>query len=99
MDTYFTTSFPVLLKNLSAQCGNFHIQPNNRTVRLGKILGKLVVRYVPAKDSSNDVYVVFLCCCFFYDFLYSICCGYSFELHRQVDAIRMGPTTFVCIKK
>ena len=25
------------------------------------------------------------------DFLYeSICCGYSFELHRQVDAIQMG---------
>ena len=27
----------------------------------------------------------------FSDFLYkSICCGYSFELHRQVDAIQMG---------
>ena len=31
----------------------------------------------------------------FCDFLYkSICCGYSFELHRQVDAIQMGTTTF-----
>ena len=42
------------------------------------------------------------CCCVFLlfavvvvvvfsDFLYkSICCGYSFELHRQVDAIQMG---------
>ena len=28
---------------------------------------------------------------FFSDFFYkSICCGYSFELHRQVDAIQMG---------
>ena len=28
---------------------------------------------------------------FFSDFLYkSICCEYSFELHRQVDAIQMG---------
>ena len=27
---------------------------------------------------------------FFFDFLYkSICCGYSFELHRQADAIQM----------
>ena len=30
-------------------------------------------------------------CCFFSGFLYkSICYGYSFELHRQVDAIQMG---------
>ena len=28
---------------------------------------------------------------FFSDFLYkSMCCGYSFELHQQVDAIQMG---------
>ena len=28
---------------------------------------------------------------FFFDFLYrSICCGNSFELHPQVDAIQMG---------
>ena len=28
---------------------------------------------------------------FWSDFLYkSLCCGYSFELHRQVDAIQMG---------
>ena len=28
---------------------------------------------------------------FFSDFLYKgICCGYSFELHRQVDAIQMS---------
>ena len=34
---------------------------------------------------------VFFCFCFFSDFLYKgICCGYSFELHRQVDAIQMS---------
>ena len=28
---------------------------------------------------------------FFFDFLYKIiCCGYSFELHRQVNAVQMG---------
>ena len=43
------------------------------------------------KDSSNAAYALFLYDLFFSDFLYkSICCGYSFELHRQVDAIQMG---------
>ena len=28
----------------------------------------------------------------------SICCGYSFELHRQVDAIQMG-THNICLYK
>ena len=73
-------------------------------MRLGfsKLLGKLVVKYVPTytkgikkkKDqrrTSNDAYVMFFCVCFFSsDFLYkSICFWYSFELHRQVDAIQM----------
>ena len=36
---------------------------------------------------------------FFSEFLYkSICCGYSFELHRQVDAIQMG-THSICLYK
>ena len=40
----------------------------------------------------------------FFLFLYSdflnksICCGYSFELHRQVDAIQMGPHN-ICFYK
>ena len=38
-------------------------------------------------------------CFCFPDFLYkSICCGYSFELHRQVDAIQMG-THNICLYK
>ena len=36
---------------------------------------------------------------FFSEFLYkSICCGYSFELHRQVDAIQMS-TDNICLYK
>ena len=36
---------------------------------------------------------------FFSNFLHkSICCGYSFELHRQVDAIRMGSHN-ICLYK
>ena len=36
---------------------------------------------------------------FFSDFLYeSICCGYSFELHQEVDAIQMG-THNICLYK
>ena len=39
------------------------------------------------KDLFDDVYAIFS----FSDFVYkSICCGYSFELHRHVDAIQMG---------
>ena len=39
------------------------------------------------------------CVCVFSDLLYkSICCRYSFELHRQVDAIQMG-THNVCLYK
>ena len=39
------------------------------------------------------------CVFFFSDFLNkSICCGYSFELHRQVDAIQMGTDT-ICLYK
>ena len=41
----------------------------------------------------------FYVCEFFSDFLYkSICCEYSFELHRQVDAIQMG-TYNICLYK
>ena len=36
---------------------------------------------------------------FLSDFLYKgICCGYSFELHRQVDAIQMS-THNICLYK
>ena len=36
---------------------------------------------------------------FFSDFLYKgICCGYSFELHRQVDAIQMS-IQHICLDK
>ena len=52
-----------------------------------------------AKDLSNDNYVMFFFVFYFSDFLYkSICCGYSFELHQQVDAIQMG-THNICLYK
>ena len=42
------------------------------------------------KDLSNYAYAMFYVA-FFSDLLYkSICCGYSFELHQQVDAIQMS---------
>ena len=48
---------------------------------------------------SDFLYTSICCDMFFSDFLYtSICCGYSFEMHRQVDAIRMG-THNICLYK
>ena len=38
------------------------------------------------------------CVFVFYFLSKSICCGYSFELHRQVDAIQMG-THNICLYK
>ena len=75
-------------------------------MRLGfsKLLGKVVVKYVftytngtlKKNDQGYDAYVMFLCV-FSFDFLYrSICYRYSFELHRQVDAIQMG-THNICL--
>ena len=73
-----------------------------------KLLGKLVVKYVSTytkgtlkqrsvKDLSNDAYAVLLFSFFFSDFLdKSMCCGYSFELHQQVDAVQMG-THNICL--
>ena len=58
-----------------------------------------------AKDLSKDqmdVYVMFFFLCmyvWFSNFLYkSICCGYLFELHGQVDAIQMD-THNICLYK
>ena len=77
----------------------YRIRPNHRTVRLGfsKLLGTLIwgkiciyplrIHYKKdqKKDLFDDDYVIVS------DFLYTgICCGHSFELHRQVDAIQMS---------
>ena len=51
------------------------------------------------KGLSNDAYAMLLFCFFSSDFLYKcIYSGYSFELHRQVDAIQMG-THNICLYK
>ena len=58
---------------------------------------KIVSIYTKAalKKDQRRTYQMMLTQCFlflFSDFLNkSICCGYSFELHRQVDTIQMGP--------
>ena len=45
------------------------------------------------------VFLLFFLFYFFSDFLEkSICCGYSFELHQQADAIQMG-THNICLYK
>ena len=49
---------------------------------------------VHLKISSCDVFVL----CFSHFLYISICCGYSFELHRQVDGIQMG-THNICLYK
>ena len=52
-------------------------------------------------DLSNDAYAMLLFCFFFLFFWFhyeSICCGYSFELHQQVDAIQMGSHN-ICLYK
>ena len=63
-------------------------------LRFSKLLVKLEVKYVSAykgytlkeyQQKADDVYAIL-----FSDFLYkSICCEYSFELHRQVDVIKL----------
>ena len=63
------------------------------------ILGVHLKKKRSAKDSSNDAYEAFFVCFLFSDFLdKSISCGYSFELHRQIDAIQMGTHT-ICLYK
>ena len=85
----------------------YHIRPNYRTLRLGfsKLLGTLnfgkICIYLlriyykkrSEKDLFDDDYAMFS------DFLYKgICCGYSYELHQQVDAIQMS-THSICLFK
>ena len=43
-------------------------------------------------------YLVFMRVFFLLIFFIKTCCGYSFELHRQVDAIQMG-THNICLYK
>ena len=85
----------------------YRIRPNYRTVRLGfsKLLGTLScgkiciyllrLHYKKDKKKTFDYnYAVF----FFLIFFIKTCCGYSFELHRQVDAIQMC-THNICLNE
>ena len=59
---------------------------------------------VHLKKDQRNIYLMMLTQCFcvllfFSDFLYkSICCGYSFEMHRQVSALQIG-THNICFYK
>ena len=45
------------------------------------------------------VFFFFSCFFFFFDSLYkSTCCGYSFDLHQQVNGIQIG-TNNICLYK
>ena len=87
--------------------GKYRIRPNYRTVRSGfsillrtLICGKICIYLLrihykkrSEKNLFDDDYAIFS------DFLYKgICCGYSFELHRQVNAIQMS-THNICLHK
>ena len=49
------------------------------------------LKYVSTYFKKDQQTYLLMFMIFFSDFLYkSICCGYSFELHRQIDAIQMG---------
>ena len=78
------------------------IRPNYRTVHLGfsKLLGTLscgkicmylLMVYLKKKKNQKRKYLMMIMQFFLSDFLHKcICCGYSFELHRQFDAIQMS---------
>ena len=70
------------------------------TYTKGTLKKKFKKKKKKAKDLPNNAYAMFLCeCGFFSDFHYkSICFGYSYELHQQVDAIQMG-THNICLYK
>ena len=84
----------------------YRIRPNYRTVRLGfsnldtLICGQICIyllRLHYKKDQKRTYLMMTMR--FFSDFLYKgICCGYSFELHRLVDAIQMS-THNICLCK
>ena len=60
--------------------------------------------YLPAKDtllkkSHKKPCLMIIMRFFFSNFIYKgICCGYLFELHRQVDAVQMS-THNICLYK
>ena len=66
----------------------------------GKTCGKICIYLLKVhfKNNQQRTYLMFVRF-FSSDFRYkSICCRYSFELHRQVDAIQIG-THNICLHK
>ena len=98
-DCFDHNFFTFIYHKFKVPFSTYHIQPNYCTVRLGfsKLLGTLICGKIciyllrihykkdQKKDLFDDDYAIVS------DFLYKgICCGHSFELHRQVDAIQMS---------
>ena len=64
-----------------------------------KLLGTLICGKICGYTIKDQKKTYLMIMQFFSDFLYEgICCGYSFELHRQVDAIQMS-THNICLYK
>ena len=54
--------------------------------------------YLPIKEDQKNIYLMMIMQ-FFSDFLHEgICCGYSFDMHWQIDAIQMS-THNICLYK
>ena len=60
----------------------------------------LITAHTPIRAQSSDFVVLRLQAVYFFCLLLykGICCGYSFELHRLVDAIQMS-THNICLYK
>ena len=77
---------------------SYRIRPNYRTVRSGfskllrtLICGKICIYLLRIHYKKDQKRTYLMMTAIFSDFLYKgICCEYSFELHRQVDAIQMS---------
>ena len=85
---------------------NYRIQPNYCTVRLGfsnlqdtLICGQICIYLlrIHYKKDQKRTYLM-MTMRFFLTLYKGICCGYSFELHRLVDAIQMS-THNICLCK
>ena len=101
--------YKVLCKNCFLNAPHqYHIRPNYCTVRIdfSKLLGThicgkicIYLLRIHYKKDQKKSYLMMIIMQFFSDFLYKgICCGYSSELHWQVDAIQKS-THNICLCK
>ena len=69
---------------------------------IGKTCGKICIYLLSVqfkkKDQHRTHLMMFMQFCFSYFLYKSICCGFAYELHRQVSAIQMA-TYNICLYK